>query len=37
MLEFAGITAIDTSAAGVTVNPVDPEIAPSAAEIVAVP
>ena len=37
MLEFAGITAIETSAAGVTVRPVDPKIVPSVAVIVTVP
>ena len=37
MLGFAGVTAIDTNVAGVTVKVVDPEITPLAAEIVADP
>ena len=37
MLAFAGITAIDTSAAGVTVKPVAPAIVPRVAVIVTDP
>jgi hypothetical protein len=37
MLEFAGITAIETSAAGVTVKPVVPAIVPRVAVIVTAP
>ena len=37
MLGLSGVIAIDTSVAAVTVNPVEPETAPSAALIVAVP
>ena len=37
MLAFAGITAIETSAAGVTVKPVTPAIAPRVAVIVTDP
>ena len=34
MLAFAGVTEIETSAAGVTVKPVEPAIVPSVAVIV---
>ena len=37
MLGFAGIRAIETSAAGVTVKPIDPDTAPLAAVIVTDP
>jgi hypothetical protein len=37
MLGFAGVTAIETSVAGVTVKVVDPETAPLAAPIVVIP
>ena len=37
MLVFAGMTAIDTSVAGVTVRPADPEMLPSDAPTVADP
>jgi hypothetical protein len=37
MLEFAGVTAIDTSAGGLTVRVVEPEMPPDAAVIIAEP
>jgi hypothetical protein len=37
ILEFAGVTPIDTSVAGVTVKPVEPDTAPSVAVIVTDP
>ena len=37
MLEFVGVIAMDTSAAGVTVRVVDPEMLPDAAVIVVDP